>query len=438
MIPVVLDLRLPAALHHHRHRHDGLQMSGGDDRSQPARHLQVLRHGRGASTTSTSRCRTASSSSSSARRAAASRRCCASSPGWRSRARGEIRLDGKLRQRRAGGRPRARHGVPVLRALPAHERAREPRLRPGEHAHAARRDRRARRARRRACCAIEELLAAQAAASSPAASASASPSAAPSCAGRASSCSTSRCPTSTPSCASRCAPSSPRSASGIGGTMIYVTHDQVEAMTLADRIVVLNAGRIEQIGTPLELYNDPANRFVAGFIGSPRMNFLEAEARSRGGEGIGYGSPAATQFASNSARRQPAAGDRSSVGFRPQQAVLAAEGLPLARDAGRAARLGDDPALPHRRGGAGRDRAIRPGADRGRRDAASRRRTEPPCCSRGWRQDQDDPAGRRERSRIDLRSRISAAAAAVSLARPGTRRSPRASACFRARRCASP
>ncbi|WP_210494060.1 ABC transporter ATP-binding protein [Microvirga antarctica] len=60
----------------------------------------------------------------------------------------------------------------------------------------------------------------------------------------------------------------------IGGTMIYVTHDQVEAMTLADRIVVLRAGRIEQIGTPLDVYNRPANLFVAGFIGSPRMNLL--------------------------------------------------------------------------------------------------------------------------------------------------------------------
>ena len=57
-------------------------------------------------------------------------------------------------------------------------------------------------------------------------------------------------------------------------TMIYVTHDQVEAMTLADRIVVLNAGRIEQVGTPLELYHRPANLFVAGFIGSPQMNFI--------------------------------------------------------------------------------------------------------------------------------------------------------------------
>ncbi len=61
----------------------------------------------------------------------------------------------------------------------------------------------------------------------------------------------------------------------IGNTMIYVTHDQTEAMTMADKIVVLRDGRIEQVGAPLDLYNKPANRFVAGFIGSPRMNFLE-------------------------------------------------------------------------------------------------------------------------------------------------------------------
>ena len=60
-------------------------------------------------------------------------------------------------------------------------------------------------------------------------------------------------------------------------TMIYVTHDQVEAMTLADRIVVLSAGKVEQVGSPLELYEHPCNLFVAGFIGSPKMNFLEGE-----------------------------------------------------------------------------------------------------------------------------------------------------------------
>jgi len=61
----------------------------------------------------------------------------------------------------------------------------------------------------------------------------------------------------------------------LGATMIYVTHDQIEAMTMADRIVILNNGQIQQIGTPLETYNKPINKFVAGFIGSPAMNFFE-------------------------------------------------------------------------------------------------------------------------------------------------------------------
>jgi len=63
----------------------------------------------------------------------------------------------------------------------------------------------------------------------------------------------------------------------LGSTMIYVTHDQVEAMTMADKIVVLNGGRIEQVGTPMELYDTPATPFVAGFIGSPKMNLYHGE-----------------------------------------------------------------------------------------------------------------------------------------------------------------
>ncbi|MCY0150306.1 sn-glycerol-3-phosphate ABC transporter ATP-binding protein UgpC [Hoeflea sp. G2-23] len=70
----------------------------------------------------------------------------------------------------------------------------------------------------------------------------------------------------------------------LGATMIYVTHDQVEAMTLADKIVVLRAGIIEQTGSPLTLYDDPDNSFVAGFIGSPRMNFLPATVVGSSGE----------------------------------------------------------------------------------------------------------------------------------------------------------
>ncbi|GLQ56443.1 ABC transporter ATP-binding protein [Devosia nitrariae] len=66
----------------------------------------------------------------------------------------------------------------------------------------------------------------------------------------------------------------------LGATMIYVTHDQTEAMTLADKIVVLRAGKVEQAGSPQDLYDNPANQFVAGFIGSPRMNFIPAQLRS--------------------------------------------------------------------------------------------------------------------------------------------------------------
>src|ERR1700741_1395857 len=69
----------------------------------------------------------------------------------------------------------------------------------------------------------------------------------------------------------------------LGTTAIYVTHDQVEAMTMADKIVVLNAGKIEQYGSPLELYERPANLFVAGFIGSPKMNFMSGEVAARHG-----------------------------------------------------------------------------------------------------------------------------------------------------------
>ncbi|WP_295805843.1 sn-glycerol-3-phosphate ABC transporter ATP-binding protein UgpC [uncultured Nitratireductor sp.] len=69
----------------------------------------------------------------------------------------------------------------------------------------------------------------------------------------------------------------------LGTTIVYVTHDQIEAMTMADRIVVMNGGNIEQVGTPLELYDRPANTFVAGFIGSPAMSFLDAKTASADG-----------------------------------------------------------------------------------------------------------------------------------------------------------
>ncbi len=102
----------------------------------------------------------------------------------------------------------------------------------------------------------------------------------------------------------------------IGATMIYVTHDQVEAMTLADKIVVLRAGRIEQVGRPLDLYNDPDNRFVAGFIGSPAMNFLQGTVAGGALDVPGYGGTIACGFASASD------GQKVVVGLRPEHLVI--------------------------------------------------------------------------------------------------------------------
>ncbi len=107
-------------------------------------------------------------------------------------------------------------------------------------------------------------------------------------------------------------------------TMIYVTHDQVEAMTLADRIVVLSAGRVEQVGAPLELYEYPVNLFVAGFIGSPKMNFIEGEiveASSRAAT-VRLRSGAQLRVEVDAARASP--GDKVTLGIRPEHFDLAA------------------------------------------------------------------------------------------------------------------
>ncbi len=104
----------------------------------------------------------------------------------------------------------------------------------------------------------------------------------------------------------------------LGATMLYVTHDQVEAMTLADVLVVLRGGRIEQHGAPLELYESPATRFVAAFIGSPAMNFFEAEVEDGQLRARGLAIPAP----------QGASG-KVTVGIRPHD-VVQADGGPLA------------------------------------------------------------------------------------------------------------
>ncbi len=112
-------------------------------------------------------------------------------------------------------------------------------------------------------------------ASSPAASASASPSAGPSCATRSVFLFDEPLSNLDASLRTQMRAEIARLQHRLGTTTVYVTHDQVEAMTLADRIVVLNEGRVEQVGAPLDLYARPATRFVAGFIGIPSMNFLE-------------------------------------------------------------------------------------------------------------------------------------------------------------------
>ena len=104
----------------------------------------------------------------------------------------------------------------------------------------------------------------------------------------------------------------------LAATMIYVTHDQVEAMTLADKIVVLQAGQVEQVGSPLELYHHPANLFVAGFIGSPRMNLLPATvaAAASGGVEVTLSSGARVSVPADPGSVRP--GDRVTLGVRPE------------------------------------------------------------------------------------------------------------------------
>ena len=112
-------------------------------------------------------------------------------------------------------------------------------------------------------------------------------------------------------------------------TSVYVTHDQIEAMTMADRIVVMNAGQIEQIGTPLQLYDTPANLFVADFIGSPSMNVLRGTVRSEAGEAwveieSGLRLPVPSAYGAR-------AGQKVVFGIRPEHTLLASEdtGVPF-------------------------------------------------------------------------------------------------------------
>ena len=109
----------------------------------------------------------------------------------------------------------------------------------------------------------------------------------------------------------------------LGATTIYVTHDQVEAMTLADKIVVLKAGRVMQVGSPMELFNQPENEFVAGFLGSPKMNFFD-------GQLVGAADFQGNDVSAQGARlvsTDKSSGDSVKLGVRPQHLVIDEQGV---------------------------------------------------------------------------------------------------------------
>ncbi|MDL2190405.1 sn-glycerol-3-phosphate ABC transporter ATP-binding protein UgpC [Cobetia sp. LC6] len=108
----------------------------------------------------------------------------------------------------------------------------------------------------------------------------------------------------------------------LGSTMVYVTHDQVEAMTLADKIVVLRDGRIEQVGSPQTLYQAPATRFVAGFIGSPTMNFLPAELLRSESNGCRISTPGIGELDLPRDAGDERTGSRLTLGIRPEHLCL--------------------------------------------------------------------------------------------------------------------
>ena len=119
----------------------------------------------------------------------------------------------------------------------------------------------------------------------------------------------------------------------LNATMVYVTHDQVEAMTMADRIVVLNDGYIEQFGTPMQLYHHPQTKFVAGFIGQPNMNFLDAEVVSSTPENLEVVLPGGGDAWLPIDGSSLSKGDRIEIGLRPDDLILDPEGqLPVKID----------------------------------------------------------------------------------------------------------
>ena len=152
----------------------------------------------------------------------------------------------------------------------------------------------------------------------------------------------------------------------LNATMIYVTHDQVEAMTMADKIVVLKAGYVEQIGSPLELYHHPNNLFVAGFIGSPRMNFIDVTVHEGGDSHAVVELPggATGTLAVNASRAKP--GSKATLGIRPEDAGGESGDFVLSITVDVAERLGGSTFLYGQCGGMEHFVVQRPGIDESR------------------------------------------------------------------------
>ena len=303
---------------------------------------------------STSPSPTVSCSSCSARPGAASRRCCGSSPAWSGSTRGACgsAVGMSPASRRADATsPWSSRRYALFPHLTVAENigfglAVRGRSRVGRHASASRpRPRRsaASTARTAARGALRRRATARGACAGARARA------------RMCSCWTSRCRTSTPSCARGCAPSCAGSHDAVGGTTVHVTHDQIEALALGDRVAVLRAGALEQVGTPDELWHAPGNRFVARFVGSPGMNVV----------------PADGPFVVD---RLPA-GRALEVGVRPEHVTLTGEGT-RGESSPSWSTVGDG-ALVYVRAGRRRDR----GAGRRRPAPGSWRRG---ACRRAW------------------------------------------------------
>jgi multiple sugar transport system ATP-binding protein len=112
----------------------------------------------------------------------------------------------------------------------------------------------------------------------------------------------------------------------LDATMIYVTHDQIEALTLADRIAVMENQAIQQLGTPSEIYHRPANRFVAGFVGSPRMNFLDGQLESEAGEAIFVTGERRLPLNGYPFEKHPEPGQQVTLGIRPEHLEVGTDG----------------------------------------------------------------------------------------------------------------